>query len=125
MHSMRMKGIWPSKKTAERHVPSNDPRTHFGLPHAYSLTRIVHRRLAQILFILIGYLHAIAVVPWKLQRLLLSFHKIPLPLIARPIKTFGGGGGGSQWVKGVHKTIFSYSHSDIFVILWATVVKLA
>ena len=29
------------------------------------------------------------------------------------------------WVKGVHKTIFYYSHSEIFVILWATVVNLA
>ena len=65
---------WP---IADRHVPSNDPRTHFGLPHAYCLTRIVFGSLAQILFILIGYLHAIAVAPWKLQRLLLSFHKIP------------------------------------------------
>ena len=70
----RLKKKWP---IADLHVPSNDPRTHFGLPHAYSLTRIVYRRLAQILFILIGYLHTIAVVPWKLQRLLLSFHKIP------------------------------------------------
>ena len=78
---MRMKGTGPSKKKkwpiVDLHVPSNDPRTHFGLPHAYSLTRIVYGRLAQILFILIGYLHATAVVPWKLQRLLLSFHKIP------------------------------------------------
>lgn len=28
-------------------------------------------------------------------------------------------------MKGVHKTIFYYSYSEIFVILWATVVNLA